>query len=163
IARQALEELLRQATGLDRARVLLQFGRLLAPTEPDAAADLLAEAGPLSSADRALGAQITEAIASVEAMRDAPAPMSTDPPPALGPLLEPDSARALSSPMAQAIEESEEERLQRELAEGSFEAGEQLVALHGSRPERSPDVLAARRQQALIKLGDRAALQKLLE
>jgi hypothetical protein len=280
IARQALEELLRQATGLDRARVLLQFGRLLAPTEPDAAAGLLAEAAPLSSADRTLGAQIADAIARVEAIRDAPPPVSTDPPPApppaaappaaappaaapppaappaaapapappspahdasaparpsprpvaeaplvVGaseqpstafptpvprsarssppplpsvrlpappPLPAPEPAPAEEAPLAQAIggawgggswgsgpeghaagdpqrsppivsEESEEERLQRELAAGSFEAGEQLVALHGSRPERSPDVLAARRQQALLKLGDRAALQKLLE
>ncbi len=66
IARQALEELLRQTTGLDRARVLLQLGRLVTATDPDEAGRLFAEAAPLSSADRTLPAQIAEAAARLE-------------------------------------------------------------------------------------------------
>jgi hypothetical protein len=58
----------------------------------------------------------------------------------------------------------DEDRLLQELARGSFEAGEKLVAHYGGRlAERTPDVLAVRRQQAALRLGDRAALQRLVE
>jgi hypothetical protein len=330
IARQALEELLRQTTGLDRARVLLQLGKLLAESDPDTAAQMLAEAAPLASADRTLPAQIAEAaarleeqvlesevepeppsvlpeaiepepepaelvvaepVASPEAvpapseappepapsvppvdaepllLADAetgtlehsserpappplpmaappplpsppppsplplpsppppsPPPLPSPPPPApriiavlspLPPLPLPGKAPALAEPVAlplpalhepssirilestaepaledsvifpppsapsprstrsdpgaeaprsYAFGDSEEQQLLRDLAKGSFEAGEQLVALYGARPgERAPDVLHVRRQQAVIRLGDRGTLQRLLE
>jgi hypothetical protein len=57
-----------------------------------------------------------------------------------------------------------EDRLRSELARGSFEAGEELVARYGARvAERTPELLTVRRQQAALRLGDRAALQRLLE
>jgi cellulose synthase operon protein C len=246
IARQALEELLRQATGLDRARVLLHLGQLVADEDPERAARFFAEAAPLSGADRALPAQIAGAAARLEERRqesqadEAPsepesqaAPKSEEPPlatpapvtppplpvlqppplpvveptlledvpeppptaPLTPPLLpvpqppplpivelltpvtapvevappEPTSAPSLSvdedePPASPAPGETDEQRLLHELGNGSFEAGEQLVALYGARPgERAPDVLAVRRQQAALQLGDRAALQKLVE
>jgi len=236
IARQALEELLRQATGLDRARLLLQLGRLLADVEPEAATRLLAEAGPLAGADRSLPAQIAAAVAHLEARQEPQELFTPEPPrasPSLPPeplfpaavspepffpeppFLEPDALAsdppsdaapapqrpvpplpaqppplpvrkaALPSPLPPlpfpplpaapaadetdhrapyAHDEGDEQRLLRELGKGSFDAGEQLLALYGTRSaERAPDVLAVRRQQAALRLGDRAALQKLLE
>jgi hypothetical protein len=60
--------------------------------------------------------------------------------------------------------EGDEQRLLQELAGGSFEAGEQVLALYRARPgERTPEVLAVRRQQAMIRLGDPAALKRLVE
>ncbi len=212
IARQALEELLRQATGLDRARVLLQLGRLLTDVDPEGAARLLAEAAPLAGADRTLPAQIAEAVAHLEARSHEPpdllAPEPPTPTPAPAPTVEPPPLpippppvvaappplpprRELAAPVplaafppfppvsplpplppveapaerpAYTLDESDEQRVLRELGKGSFEAGEQLIALYGARPgERAPDVLAVRRQQAVIRLGDRGALQRLHE
>jgi hypothetical protein len=300
IARQALMELLRQTTGLDRARVLLQLGRLVADTDPDEAARLFAEAAPLATADRTLPSQIAEATALLDAQRAASeaepeargegsgvvpdaepearrsepevvfdaepearasppeaafeaepevpaAPLeiaaeleAETPPPAIEaelearvappmvvdeeppspalvapaeppPIVAPAEHRAspaprivavlsptpplvferggvdlqIASPAAPADTESApapptvnaearpssvvsagsatEERLAHDLASGSFEAGEQLVALYGTRAERAPDVLAVRRQQAMVRLGDRTALQRLRE
>ena len=241
VARQALEELLRQSTGLDRARVLLQLGRLLAAANPEEAARLFAEAAPLAGADRTLPTQIAEEVARLEAQRQLPealapqveptrrrqpvapeasarrrersrartsaspaapelplrpqSPASVEPAPL--PLADgsrepagepPRAARGTASraappdprcsrraarlrprppraaapratesepPPAYAVDETDEQRLLRELGQGSFEAGEQLVALYGARgAERSPDVLAVRRQQAALRLGD---------
>jgi hypothetical protein len=213
VARQALEELRRQSTGLDRARVLLQLGRLLLAADPEAAAQLFAEALPLAAADRALVTQLTEASERIEAQRapTEPAPPSApsapdepvgagsappEPPPeqearppgappAAPPEDVPPAAAQAATPPVAANEpaapspgprpglrpaelgsapETDEERLLRELAQGSVEAGERLVALYGARgAERSPDVLAVRRQQAQIHLGDPAALKRLVE
>ncbi len=293
IARSALEDLLRHATGLDRARFLLQLGRLLAEENPERAAQLLAEAGPLSTADRSLPTQIADAVALVEEHLDelrrapeeapaapprpaiaftpeplpeeppeppppvfeprplvqtgprmvarlappsplvsrpsssvppplpapaarapvtsapeisfepvsmepeaAPEPVAAEPDAAPEPVAEPEAApepvaehEAAPEPLAPEPEppplaaihapaaadgdepppsptsgETDEQRLLHQLGKGSFEAGEQLIARYGTRPgDRSPDVLAVRRQQAMIRLGDRATLQRLVE
>jgi hypothetical protein len=48
----------------------------------------------------------------------------------------------------------------RELFAGSFEAGEQLIENYGARTgERAHDMLVVRKQQALLRLGDRDALK----
>jgi hypothetical protein len=244
VARQALEELLRQSTGLDRARVLLQLGRLVRGEDPEAAAQHFAEAAPLSSADKTLTAQLAEASERLSAERaaaepappsrgadaveakptppspplepeaarpeapprterspsprsngvpdtpkpfEAPPQPSTPPPaaapvpasasepeapaaaprkeePAAPPLAAPEPSAAEPAAPPPALAETEEERLLRELAQGSFAAGEQLVALYGARgADRTPDVLAVRRQQAQIRLGDTAALRRVVE
>jgi hypothetical protein len=222
IARQALEELLRQSTGLDRARVLLQLARLISAEDPEAAAVLFAEAAPLSVADKALSAQLAEAASHVDAQRAQPEPeppvssigrrpssvgvIATDsaavplPPSArvAPPALPPPSLRApppasvhapLPAPAAAAApaptpapaqapaaspepsvsdapvaEETDEQRLLRSLAEGSFEAGTALVSFYASRPgDHAQEVFAVRRQQAVLRLGERGPLQKLVE
>lgn len=62
-ARSALDELIRQSNGLDRARFLLQLGRLLAATDPQDAIRFFTEAAPLAASDRALAAQIDDELA----------------------------------------------------------------------------------------------------
>jgi hypothetical protein len=83
-----------------------------------------------------------------------------EPEPEPVPVSGPVARTAEPDPSAPPVEETEEQRLLRELNRGSFEAGEKLIALYGA---RTPDVLAVRRQQATIKLGDRAALSRLVE
>ena len=61
-ARGALEALVKQSAGLERARTLLALGRLLLPTDPEAAGRALTEASSLTETDKALAAQIAEAI-----------------------------------------------------------------------------------------------------
>jgi tetratricopeptide (TPR) repeat protein len=65
-AQKALEELIQQTTGVDRARAMVHLGRLLAPGDPEAATQLFAEAGPLAASDRALSAQIAETLARLQ-------------------------------------------------------------------------------------------------
>ncbi|MFT3775686.1 MAG: hypothetical protein QM820_60845 [Minicystis sp.] len=232
IAEQALEELLRQSTGLDRARVLLSLGKLISAEDPDRAAQLFVEATPLAAADKSLSAQLAEAGArlavqraqpdpepppmSARALRAtaaaaasdaakltaptekpaapaetkpavtepakpitppepakpappstrAPAPASTrapSPPSTRAPA--PASTRAPSDDAASAADETEEQRLRRELAAGSFDAGEELCAFYGRRPgDRSQqEIFAVRRQQAQLRPGDAAALDRLVE
>ncbi|MFO0756786.1 MAG: hypothetical protein U0359_09855 [Byssovorax sp.] len=70
-ARKALEELVRRSSGAEKGRALFQLGKLLASNEPEAAGKLFAEATPLAATDRALAAEIAEAVARLPA---APAP-----------------------------------------------------------------------------------------
>ena len=197
IARQALEELMRQSTGLDRARVLLQLARLISAEDPEAAARLFAEAAPLAGADKALAAQLVEAAARVDAQRAQPAPeppvsslgrrpssvgvLATEPAAVAPPrapqvsTVAPVSARlppALPVPAPPPLddvapglaEETDEQRLLRELGAGSFDAGTALVSFYVARPgEHAQEILAVRRQQAVQRLGDRGALQRLIE
>lgn len=62
-ARHALDELIRQTTGVDKARFLLQLGRLLVATDPRDALRFFDEATPLAASDRVLTAQIEEELA----------------------------------------------------------------------------------------------------
>ncbi|APR85618.1 Translation initiation factor 2 [Minicystis rosea] len=272
IARQALEELLRQSTGLDRARVLLSLGKLISAANPDRAARLFAEAVPLAAAEKSLSAQLTEASARLAAQRaqpdPEPPPMSaralrataaaaahetkpadtkprdaakprepakspsneavkpaspeaakpaetkpieakptdgskpadtgrpadvakpadaskpaeaakpvsladpTKPPPLPGArtpsppsVRAPQSVRLPVDDAPSAADETEEQRLRRELAHGSFEAGEELVAFYGKRTgDRSQqEIFAVRRQQAQILPGDTKVLDRLIE
>jgi hypothetical protein len=73
----------------------------------------------------------------------------------------PPSARA----PAEGGAETEEQRLRRELQGGSFEAGDELVAFYVNRPgDRSQqEIFGVRRQQALLRPGDAAALERLME
>ena len=64
-ARAALEELVRQASGTDKARALLKLGALLARDDAGAAAQVLAEAEPLSAPDRALHQRVVDEMARV--------------------------------------------------------------------------------------------------
>jgi tetratricopeptide (TPR) repeat protein len=75
---KALEELIRQTSGVDRARAMVQLGRIVAPADREAAARLFTEAAPLATADRALSAQITEALAKLGSQPRSP---SVPPPP----------------------------------------------------------------------------------
>jgi cellulose synthase operon protein C len=63
-AARALEELIRQTTGEGRARAMLQLGRLRASASPETAARLFAEAAALAAGDKALSAQIAQAMKS---------------------------------------------------------------------------------------------------
>lgn len=60
-ARNALDELIRQSTGTEKARFLLQLGRLLVATDPQDAIRFFSEAAPLA-ADRALAVQIDDEL-----------------------------------------------------------------------------------------------------
>lgn len=91
-AQRALEELIQQTTGVDRARAMVHLGRLLAPGDPEAAMQLVAEAGPLAISDRALSAQIAETLARLQGQENGASshggggppsrPASVRPPPA---------------------------------------------------------------------------------
>ncbi len=61
-ARHALDELIRQSTGIEKARFLVQLGRLLAATDPQDAIRFFSEAAPLATSDRALASQIDDEI-----------------------------------------------------------------------------------------------------
>ncbi|MFO0587511.1 MAG: hypothetical protein U0441_08230 [Polyangiaceae bacterium] len=68
------------------------------------------------------------------------------------------------SQVAMLVDDTDELTLRRELLAGSFEAGEQLIALYASDAQaRSRDILAVRRQQAAIRTGDLLALSRLHE
>ncbi len=62
-ARGALEELVKQSVGVERARSLLALGRLLLLTDHEAAGRALTDASTLAEPDKALAAQISESIA----------------------------------------------------------------------------------------------------
>jgi hypothetical protein len=89
IARQALEQLLATASGLDRARVLLQLARIVGETDAAEATRLLGEALPLASSDRSLPGQIEEVRTHLERRRaprlelleSTPPPPPSSPPP----------------------------------------------------------------------------------
>lgn len=80
-ARVALEALVKQAAGVERARTLLALGRLLLPTDREAAGRVLTEASTLTEADKGLAAQITEAILKLGAQEQAAPPSPLPPPP----------------------------------------------------------------------------------
>ena len=183
IAKQALAELLRVSTGLDRARVLLSLGKLISAEDPERAARLMAEAAPLAAADRALAAQLAEATARLDAQRAQPEPEPSSPPMSLAPHTSPGLGRP-RSPLPEKLdappreagsrsslapppreEQREEQRLLGELARGSFEAGEALIAEYAARSSErtSPEILAVRRQQAQLRPGDPAILRQLVE
>ncbi len=95
--------------------------------------------------------------------------MRSTPPPLPSPYA---SAAAPPSPAAaepltgssQLAADGDEADLRRELMAGSFQAGEQLVALYASdAAHHSRDLLAVRRQQAAIRPGDLIALARLHE
>ncbi|WP_437326354.1 hypothetical protein [Sorangium sp. So ce381] len=60
-----------------------------------------------------------------------------------------------------AAESFEEAALFRELAAGSFDAGERLIKSFAPRDDRSREALAVRRMQAHLRLGDRSTLERL--
>lgn len=74
-ARHALDELIRQTTGIDKARFLLQLGRLLVATDPQDAIRFFEEAAPLAASDRALAGYIEEELARLR-----PKPLASEPP-----------------------------------------------------------------------------------
>ena len=191
IAKQALTELLRVSTGLDRARVLLSLGKLISAEDPERAARLMAEAAPLAAADRALAAQLAEATARLDAQRAQPEPEPSSLPISIAPHTSPGLGRprsplpekpdapppeaeprsSLAPPPRSSLapppreEQREEQRLLGELARGSFEAGEALIAEYAARSSErtSPEILAVRRQQAQLRPGDPAILRQLVE
>ncbi|MEP7125827.1 MAG: hypothetical protein ABJE95_33155, partial [Byssovorax sp.] len=77
-ARGALEALIKQSAGVDRARTLLALGRLLLPTDLEAAGRALTEAASLAEADKGLAAQIADAIARLATQEPAAAPPPAD-------------------------------------------------------------------------------------
>lgn len=66
-----------------------------------------------------------------------------------------------SVPPSTVMATTDEALLFRELCAGSFDAGEQLIAILGDADGRSHDVLAVRRQQAWLRPGDRTSLDRL--
>jgi hypothetical protein len=85
------------------------------------------------------------------------------PPPVAAPRLHPSTppGRLLSVPPPPTATE-QEASLFRELAAGSYDAGERLMALFASCGEdRARETLAVRRMQAALRLGDRGALERL--
>ncbi|MGK3998315.1 hypothetical protein [Sorangium sp. So ce1024] len=68
-ARRALEELVAQSSGIDRARALMQLARLHASTDPDRASQILAQATVLAGSDRTLGLKIAELNAELASER----------------------------------------------------------------------------------------------
>ncbi|XXY44123.1 hypothetical protein WME91_29360 [Sorangium sp. So ce269] len=68
-ARKALEELVAQSSGIDRARALMQLARLHAASDPDRAAQILAQATVLAGTDRSLGLKIAELNAELASER----------------------------------------------------------------------------------------------
>ena len=204
-ARQALLELAAQSTGIDRARVLGQLGRLLSGDEPAVAIQHYREALALAAPDKSLSAQLADDLAILEASHAPP------PPPAPEPAAEPEPASEAAAaappplpvtPEPPVIDDADvvpddlpgpvsgkvvipirelppepmpvslrptalgarEDALLAELMQGSYEAGDQLVAVYGARAgDRVHDVLAIRKQQAAIRPGDRATLAHLHE
>lgn len=223
-ARHALDELIRQTTGIDKARFLLQLGRLLVATDPQDALRFFTDAAPLAAGDRSLTTQIDEEIArlrpkkaeeaptldvSWEETEDleeepillatpairakpieprpvtAPIAISSKPaekrnePPATPVIVIPDKlvekqaesdvpAAVLSAwdhseaPTVSGGEPADETSLFAQLASGRYDAGDRLVALYSvDSVERTRDILAVRKQQAVIRPGDRLALENL--
>ena len=78
VARGALEALIKQSSGVDRARTLLALGRLLLPTDLEAAGRALTEAGSLAEASTPLAAQIAESIARLATQEPASPPPPAD-------------------------------------------------------------------------------------
>ncbi|WP_437608669.1 hypothetical protein WMF20_48050 [Sorangium sp. So ce834] len=68
-ARKALEELVAQSSGIDRARALMQLARLHASSDPDRAAQILSQATVLAGSDRSLGLKIAELNAELASER----------------------------------------------------------------------------------------------
>ncbi|WP_437570208.1 hypothetical protein [Sorangium sp. So ce542] len=68
-ARKALEELVAQSSGIDRARALTQLARLHASSDPERAAQILAQAAVLAGSDRSLGLKIAELNAELASER----------------------------------------------------------------------------------------------
>ncbi len=73
-ARKAIEELINQTAGVDKARFLVQLGRLIVATDPKDATRLFTEAAPLAVTDRALTAQITDELTRLKPKKTDDAP-----------------------------------------------------------------------------------------
>lgn len=204
-ARNALDELIRQSSGAEKARFLLQLGRLLVATDPQDAIRFFSEAAPLATADRALATQIEEEITrlqpkkpvneaptldvaweeSDEDLDEIPIPLATaairtkpaakpvekrEEPVALAPSAKRDKPidpldallAPLGPPKVSGGEPADETSLFTQLAAGSYEAGDRLVALYSAgAQERSRDILAVRKQQASILPGHPLVLENL--
>jgi tetratricopeptide (TPR) repeat protein len=104
-ARVALEALIKQSAGVDRARTLLALGRLLLPTDLEAAGRALTEAASLAEADKGLAAQIAEAIARLATQEPAAPPPPADPAASIADKLARPAIRAvIASPRARVPE-----------------------------------------------------------
>ncbi|WP_437967281.1 hypothetical protein WMF04_48350 [Sorangium sp. So ce260] len=68
-ARKALEELVAQSSGIDRARALMQLARLHAASDPERASQILSQATVLAGSDRSLGLKIAELNAELASER----------------------------------------------------------------------------------------------
>ncbi|MGK4008818.1 tetratricopeptide repeat protein [Sorangium sp. So ce1036] len=77
-ARRALEELVAQSSGIDRARALMQLARLFMSSDPDRAAQILSQATALAGSDRSLGLKIAELNAELASERATLPPEEVD-------------------------------------------------------------------------------------
>ncbi|WP_437779676.1 hypothetical protein [Sorangium sp. So ce1097] len=112
---------------------------------PQGAAEGRAERGGAPSDRAGAGAQLAAPPVS--------APASVQPPSS--------ATRLLTTWSPSATESFEEAALFRELAAGSYEAGERLMKSFAPRDDRSREALAVRRMQAHLRLGDPGTLERL--
>ncbi|WP_437634501.1 hypothetical protein [Sorangium sp. So ce854] len=119
--------------------------RASAAGAPQGAAEGRAERGGAPSGRAGAGAQLAAPPVS--------APTSVQPPSS--------ATRLLTTWSPSATESFEEAALFRELAAGSYEAGERLMKSFAPRDDRSREALAVRRMQAHLRLGDRGTLERL--
>ncbi|WP_437278424.1 hypothetical protein WME90_45625 [Sorangium sp. So ce375] len=92
-------------------------------------------------------------VAAQHAGPPASAPVSIQPPSS--------ATRLVTAWSPSAAESFEEAALFRELAAGSYDAGERLIKSFAPRDDRSREALAVRRMQAHLRLGDRGTLERL--
>ncbi|WP_437957804.1 hypothetical protein WME76_41970 [Sorangium sp. So ce119] len=152
---------------LDESLIAADAGRAVAPALSDD--DLLdgpavAEPSRAPAVGAAQGAaESTAARASAPSGRSSAGAQLTAPPVSAPASAQPPSSatRLLTAWPPSAAESFEEAALFRELAAGSYEAGERLMKSFAPRDDRSREALAVRRMQAHLRLGDRGTLERL--
>ncbi|WP_437886340.1 hypothetical protein [Sorangium sp. So ce307] len=152
---------------LDESLIAADAAQAVAPALSD---DDLLDGSGVAEASRAPAAGAAQGAAESSAPRaGAPSGRSsagaqvTAPPVSAPASAQPPSSatRLLTTWPPSAAESFEEAALFRELAAGSYEAGERLMKSFAPRDDRSREALAVRRMQAHLRLGDRGTLERL--
>jgi hypothetical protein len=128
----------------------------------DGAASTAASPAPSPSAVSGAAESTAARGGAASSRSGAGAPQPGPPVSAPASIQPPSSATRLVAAWSPSAAESfEEAALFRELAAGSYDAGERLIKSFAPRDDRSREALAVRRMQAHLRLGDRGTLERL--
>ncbi|WP_437983144.1 hypothetical protein [Sorangium sp. So ce117] len=128
----------------------------------DGAASAAASPAPSPSAVSGAAESTAARGGAASGRSSAGAPQPGPPVSAPASIQPPSSAtRLVAAWSSSAAESFEEAALFRELAAGSYDAGERLIKSFAPRDDRSREALAVRRMQAHLRLGDRGTLERL--
>ncbi|WP_437589551.1 hypothetical protein [Sorangium sp. So ce1000] len=140
------------------------------PASPELSDDDLLDGPAIPAASQASSPSAAPGAAGSNAARGGAAsgrssvgaPLAGPPVSAPASIQPPSSATRLVAAWSPSAAESfEEAALFRELAAGSYDAGERLIKSFAPRDDRSREALAVRRMQAHLRLGDRGTLERL--